>query len=295
MMNSRGILGEDRFNGLQPLGLECDDDLSRDLRHHERGIRRVRKVPRPETARVPNRRHHLGLVSHRRRGGLRLEEAGEKVRVRDFNRQLAEPERLKGDSAHCRMEDMTAVQTLGEFPKLATLPQRISVRRQPTESGRMSFGSEVQHPLRDDEGPRIPAIRQFTIFLENRVGQLLEVIRRFEGTGIRIVALSINDAAECAFVRFLISDADRGREILERSGLAIIETDSDRSRTARRSATAVASLHGTVAGGIEHHPGLSPDRSSAWQTGGGDYGRRHRHGDENAARKGGSDHHGSGS
>jgi len=61
--------------------------------------------------------------------------------------------------------------------------------------------------------------------LENRVGQLLEVVRRFENTGIRIVALSINDSAECAFVRFLVSQPERGREILERAGLAIIESD----------------------------------------------------------------------
>ncbi len=57
------------------------------------------------------------------------------------------------------------------------------------------------------------------------MGQLLEVVRRFEGTGIRIVALSINDSAECAFVRFLLSHPERGREILERAGLALIETD----------------------------------------------------------------------
>ncbi len=50
-------------------------------------------------------------------------------------------------------------------------------------------------------------------------GKLLEVVRRFEGTGIRIVALSISDAAECAFVRFLVSHPERGREILERAGL----------------------------------------------------------------------------
>ncbi|MEM6688733.1 MAG: acetolactate synthase [Planctomycetota bacterium] len=74
-------------------------------------------------------------------------------------------------------------------------------------------------------GHNYPALRQFTIFMENRVGQLLEVVKRFEGTGIRICALSISDAAECAFVRFMVSDADRGREILERSGLAIIESD----------------------------------------------------------------------
>jgi len=74
-------------------------------------------------------------------------------------------------------------------------------------------------------GRDYPAIRQFTVFLENRVGQLLEVIRRFEGTDVHIVALSISDSAECAFVRFLLSHPEEGREILERAGLAIIESD----------------------------------------------------------------------
>ena len=70
-----------------------------------------------------------------------------------------------------------------------------------------------------------PALRQFTVFLENRVGQLLEVLRRFDGSNVRIVALSINEAGECAFVRFLLSHPEQGREILERSGLAIVESD----------------------------------------------------------------------
>lgn len=74
-------------------------------------------------------------------------------------------------------------------------------------------------------GRNYPAIRQFTVFLENRVGQLLEVIRRFEGSRVKIVALSIVDSAECAFVRFLLSHPEQGREILERAGLAIIESD----------------------------------------------------------------------
>ncbi len=89
----------------------------------------------------------------------------------------------------------------------------------------MSFGEGSGTAFETARGRNFPALRQFTVFLENRVGQLLEVVKRFEGTGIRICALSISDAAECAFVRFLVSDADRGREILERSGLAIIETD----------------------------------------------------------------------
>jgi hypothetical protein len=74
-------------------------------------------------------------------------------------------------------------------------------------------------------GRNYPAIRQFTVFLENRVGKLLEVIRRFEGSRVKIVALSIADTCECAFARFLLSHPEQGREILERAGLAIVESD----------------------------------------------------------------------
>lgn len=74
-------------------------------------------------------------------------------------------------------------------------------------------------------GRDFPTIRQFTVFLENRVGQLQEVLRRFAGSPVRIVALSIVDSTECSFVRFLLSHPEQGREILERAGLAIVESD----------------------------------------------------------------------
>jgi len=89
----------------------------------------------------------------------------------------------------------------------------------------MSSGNMAGTGFETLRGRNYPAIRQFTVFLENRVGQLLEVIRRFEGTKVRIVSLSIADSVECAFVRFLLSHPEEGREILERAGLAIIETD----------------------------------------------------------------------
>ena len=84
-------------------------------------------------------------------------------------------------------------------------------------------GASLDYPTM--RGRDYPTIRQFTIFLENRVGQLLEVVRRFEGSNVGIVALSINDATECAFVRIVLSHPEQGREILERAGLAIIESD----------------------------------------------------------------------
>jgi hypothetical protein len=89
----------------------------------------------------------------------------------------------------------------------------------------MSSGEGTRTDYSVMRGRNYPSIRQFTVFLENRVGQLLEVVRRFEGSRVRIVALSINDATECAFVRFLLSHPEQGREILERAGLAMIESD----------------------------------------------------------------------
>ena len=89
----------------------------------------------------------------------------------------------------------------------------------------MSIGEGTGTGFSTMRGRNYPSIRQFTVFLENRVGQLLEVVRRFEGSKVRIVALSIADAAECSFVRFLLSHPEQGREILERAGLALIESD----------------------------------------------------------------------
>jgi len=89
----------------------------------------------------------------------------------------------------------------------------------------MSFGEGTGTELGVLRGRNYPSIRQFTVFLENRVGQLLEVVRRFENSKVRIVALSIADSSECAFVRFLLSHPEQGREILERAGLALIESD----------------------------------------------------------------------
>ncbi len=89
----------------------------------------------------------------------------------------------------------------------------------------MSTGEGTDVPFATMRGRDYPTIRQFTVFLENRVGQLLEVVRRFEGSQVRIVGLAISDSAECAVVRFVLSDPEQGLEILERAGLAIVESE----------------------------------------------------------------------
>ena len=89
----------------------------------------------------------------------------------------------------------------------------------------MSIGEGSGTDFATMRGRDYPSIRQFTVFLENRVGQLMDVVRRFEGSNVRIVALTISESGECALVRFLLSDPEAGRGILERAGLAIVESD----------------------------------------------------------------------
>lgn len=74
-------------------------------------------------------------------------------------------------------------------------------------------------------GKDYPTIRQFTVFLENRVGSLNGLLRRFRSSDVKIMALSISDASDCSLLRIILSHPEQGREILERAGLAIIESD----------------------------------------------------------------------
>src|ERR671919_448036 len=70
-----------------------------------------------------------------------------------------------------------------------------------------------------------PSVRQFNVFLENRLGALLDVVRRFETTDIRIVSITVVDSADCAIVRMVLSDPERALEIFSLAKLPITESD----------------------------------------------------------------------
>ena len=41
-----------------------------------------------------------------------------------------------------------------------------------------------------------PSVRQFNVFVANRLGGLLDVVRRFESTDIRIISITVVDSAD---------------------------------------------------------------------------------------------------
>lgn len=70
-----------------------------------------------------------------------------------------------------------------------------------------------------------PTLCQFAVFVENRVGRLHALMRHLESHSVRIVALSIANSVDCAIVRLMVNDADRGREILKLSEFSFAEIE----------------------------------------------------------------------
>jgi len=53
-----------------------------------------------------------------------------------------------------------------------------------------------------------PQVRQFSVFLQNKVGALLEVVKLINAHSIVVLALSIQDSSESSIGRMVVSDPD---------------------------------------------------------------------------------------
>ena len=75
-----------------------------------------------------------------------------------------------------------------------------------------------------------PSVTQFSVFLDNKVGKLHDLLRIFENASVTVCALSVHDANDCAIVRLITSNADETRRILRKNefpfaeyGLLVVE------------------------------------------------------------------------
>lgn len=76
----------------------------------------------------------------------------------------------------------------------------------------------TRQPYETMEGQGAPAVRQISVFVENRLGQLLKVTQLFENEDVRVLAVSIVDLVDCAIVRLLFDSADTALRILHEAG-----------------------------------------------------------------------------
>ena len=69
-------------------------------------------------------------------------------------------------------------------------------------------------------GFELTRIRQFTVFLENRVGRLQGLLRAFEESAGKICGLSIEESADSALVRIICSEPELGRQALQQANFS---------------------------------------------------------------------------
>ena len=80
-------------------------------------------------------------------------------------------------------------------------------------------------PFETAEGEDYAGVRQLSVFLENRVGQLYQLVRTFQRENVHILALSVVNAADCAIIRLLVNDPDEARRLLVEGGFPVAESE----------------------------------------------------------------------
>ena len=89
----------------------------------------------------------------------------------------------------------------------------------------MNYGDEtpVEPAIMRDRN--WPCLRQFGVFMENRVGRLHDVLRHVEKHDLQVIGLSIVDSIDYVVVRLILSEYERGRELFELSQFTVFEND----------------------------------------------------------------------
>lgn len=75
------------------------------------------------------------------------------------------------------------------------------------------------------QGYAPPTITQFSVFLDNRVGKLHELLRTFDHSAVRLCAISVHDASDHAVVRLITNNAHETRLLLARHQLPFSEVN----------------------------------------------------------------------
>jgi len=70
-----------------------------------------------------------------------------------------------------------------------------------------------------------PFVRQFSIFLPNRVGQLGELLDVLDQAELELAGISVVDSTDWAVVRMIFTECGKAREVLTRHAIAFTECE----------------------------------------------------------------------
>jgi len=91
-----------------------------------------------------------------------------------------------------------------------------------------------------------PKICQLSVFLENRVGLLLKLVKQLEAQRVHICAMSIIDTADSAIVRMVVDNVAGAKKAFQERGLTSYECDLVGVELPIASGIGIASVLGTL-------------------------------------------------
>jgi hypothetical protein len=83
--------------------------------------------------------------------------------------------------------------------------------------------SQSPTPLETAQGYSPPTVVQFSVFLSNKVGKMLDLVENFEESPCHICALSVHEASDHAVVRMITNNASDARKLLRNHNLPYSE------------------------------------------------------------------------
>lgn len=94
-------------------------------------------------------------------------------------------------------------------------------------------------PPETTAGYSAPSVRQFSVFLENKVGRLLDLVQMFdEDPQVHLCSISVLESSDHAVVRLIASNAEAARSLFREHGvtyavleLLVVELEDDHSLT----------------------------------------------------------------
>jgi len=69
------------------------------------------------------------------------------------------------------------------------------------------------------------AIKQISIFMENKSGRMARVAKALGDAGVNIRALTIAEAGDFGVVRMVVDDTEKGYKVLREEGFTVSETE----------------------------------------------------------------------
>ena len=80
-------------------------------------------------------------------------------------------------------------------------------------------------PPETAQGYAPPSVVQYSVFLDNKVGKLYDLMEAFDSSPVRICAINVHEASDHAVVRIITNDSASARKLLEAEGVPFAETD----------------------------------------------------------------------